>query len=194
VFREIVTLPVHACARTHGTTLRRVDSKIAFAMWMHHLVDNNYMNENVKPPLHSVHGYKHVKTWSEFLPVDDFELLFKKLHLSRTSSFSKASKNNLYSYYPVGKVPAEVAKKLAQTFTMITLQFSMPLFLYRLNVSLTWKPPRLSAAWMITLLLSLTLILLLVRMVVLEAFTLSLNTWMPSAPTMTTPLKKMKIV
>jgi hypothetical protein len=86
------------------------------------------------------------------------------------------------SYYPVGKVPAEVAKNITCANT-----FTIPLFLHQLNVSLTWKLPCLPAAWMITLLLlSLTVILLLVRTVVLEALTLSLIISMPSAPTMTT--------
>jgi hypothetical protein len=95
--------------------LTEEDCKLTYDMWMDYLVKNDYMTEKQKPPLHPVHGYTLAKTWSEYLPVADFELLFEKSHLSEgytnLKSFFRHSKNNLYSVYPLGKVPVEITNK-----------------------------------------------------------------------------------
>jgi hypothetical protein len=99
----------------HLEPLTEEDCKLQYDLWMHYLVENDYMTENQKPPLNQVDGYKVAKTWSEYLPQADFELLYKKSHLSEAysniKSFFRHSKNHLYSVYPVGKAPVEVVKK-----------------------------------------------------------------------------------
>jgi hypothetical protein len=99
----------------NNPTLTEEDCKTQYDLWMQFLIDTGYMTENQKPPLHEVDGYKVVKTWSEYLSEADIKLLYIKSHLSERysnmKSFFRHSKNNLYSVYPVGKVPVNVIKE-----------------------------------------------------------------------------------
>jgi hypothetical protein len=99
----------------HNPTLTEEGCKTQYDLWMQFLIDTGYMTENQKPPLHEVDGYKVVKTWSEYLSEADIKLLYIKSHLSERysnmKSFFRHSKNNLYSVYPVGKVPVNVIKE-----------------------------------------------------------------------------------